>query len=65
MLRQLDLSEEHICRQKQLLRESTAKHQNLLRHLKLVEEESRQVAYNEQRVPHSQARDDLERYMAQ
>lgn len=53
--------EEYISRQKQLLREATAKYQNLLRHLKLVEDESGQLAYDEERVPHFQAKDDLQR----
>jgi chromosome segregation ATPase len=53
--------EEQISRQKQTLREVSAKIQNLLRHLKYVEKEAQQVAYDDQDLLFSQLRSDLER----
>ena len=35
--------------------------QNLMRHLKLVEDESQQMVYDDQRLPLSQFREELER----
>ena len=45
--------EEQFGRQKQLLREATAKYQNLMRHLKLIQAESARVLYDDTSVPHS------------
>ncbi len=54
--------QEHTIRQKQLLREAMAKLQNLQYHLRLVGEESCQMPYENQVIPYSQGKDDLERY---
>ena len=54
--------EEQIGRQKQVLREATAKHQNLHRHVKLIEDESNHGQY-EGHVPHFHAADGLQRYV--
>ena len=43
----LESMEEQLTRQKQVLREATAKHQNLIRHLKLIEAESGRLMYDE------------------
>lgn len=43
----LESMEEQLTRQKQVLREATAKHQNLVRHLKLIEAESGRLMYDE------------------
>ena len=53
--------EEQIGRQKQVLREATAKHQNLLRHLKLVEDESSRVMYEDSKVVHTHSKEELHR----
>lgn len=55
--------EDHVVRQKQILREATARLQNLQFHLRLVGEEGSQVPYEDQGIPHSQAKDDLERFL--
>jgi myosin heavy subunit len=55
--------EEHISRQRQVLREASAKHQNLVRHLKFVEDESQQMAYDDQKLSVTQFRAELERWV--
>lgn len=57
----LDGIREHISLQQQSLREAAAKHQNLLRHLKLVEDESNQVVYEGRKPPLTNAAVDLQR----
>lgn len=53
----------HICIQIKYEKCGTISLQNLLRHQRLVEEESRHMAYEDQRMPHSQAKEDLQRYI--
>ena len=53
--------EEQLARQKQVLREATAKHQNLVRHLKLVEAESGRIAYDETKVTHVHSKEELQK----
>ena len=53
--------EEQLTRQKQVLREATAKHQNLIRHLKLIEAESGRIMYDETNVAHIHSTEDLQR----
>lgn len=58
----LESTEELVMRLKQVLREATAKHQNLLRHLKLVEDEGNQAQYDGQhKIPHYNHLDSLHR----
>ena len=57
----LESMEEQPTRQKQVLREATAKHQNLVRHLKLVEAESERIMYDETTVAHTHSKEDLHR----
>lgn len=53
--------EEQLTRQKQVLREATAKYQNLIRHLKLIEAESGRIMYDETNVAHVHSKEDLQR----
>lgn len=53
--------EEQLTRQKQVLREATAKHQNLIRHLKLIEAESGRIMFDETNVAHVHSKEDLQR----
>lgn len=57
----LESMEEQLTRQKQVLREATAKHQNLIRHLKLIEAESGRIMYDETNVAHIHSTEDLQR----
>jgi hypothetical protein len=57
----LESKEEELTRQKQILREATAKHQNLIRHLKLIEAESGRIMYDETNVAQVHSKEDLQR----
>lgn len=54
--------EEQLSRQKQLLREATAKHQNLVRHLKLVEAEASRVTYDDSKIAQTHSKEELHRW---
>ena len=60
----LESMEEQLTRQKQVLREATAKHQNLVRHLKLIEAESGRIMYDETNVANVHSKEDLQRLVA-
>ena len=51
--------EEQLARQKQILREATAKHQNLVRHLKLVEAESSRITYDDSKMTQTHTKEEL------
>lgn len=55
--------EEQLTRQKQVLREATAKHQNLIRHLKLIEAESGRILCDETNVTQVHSKEDLQRFV--
>lgn len=53
--------EEQLTRQRQLLKEATAKHQNLVRHLKLVEAESNRLMYDDANIAQTHSKEELHR----
>ncbi len=60
----LQESEDHLEQLKQVLREATGKHQNLIRHLKLVENRATHAEYDGQsKLPRCNRLDSLQRYI--
>ena len=57
--------EEQLARQKQILREATAKHQNLVRHLKLVEAESSRITYDDSKIAQTHTKEELYRWVGE